>query len=261
MLEDLFMRFASMATLALLTCGCAHAQPSDTTVKDYNSYVLDVVKTMPNGGRYSQADEATINLGKSIYVDQTSMKQNPLVASPIYCSGASYEAFIAVISRLQQEGTLHLSDEAMQGLLVNMQPDGTDYWGRWNANGPGTARAFFELNLGQNSLDWKDAKPGDFMKMWFSDQIGKFEHGHSVVYLGSFEKGGVPYFRYWSSDPPLGRGIHEVPRTHASRVLFSRLQRPENLNNIPLMPKTDPYTASLLTTPTTLDEMKKMVGL
>lgn len=255
------MRFSLMALFAVFSGGCAHAQPNGANLRDYNSYVLDAVKAMPDGGRYSQADEATINLGKSIYVDQGLLKQNPLVASPIYCSGASFEAFVAVIGRLQQEGVIHLTDEALQGLLVNMQPDGTDYWGRWNANGPGTARAFFELNLGTNSLDWKDAKPGDFMKMWFTNEIGKYEHGHSVVYLGSFDKNGVPYFRYWSSDPPVGRGIHEVPRTHAARVLFSHLERPENLNNIPSMPKVDPYTASLLTTPSTIDEVKKMVGI
>jgi len=252
------MRMTSL--VALFVCGCAHAGPQmDTT--DYNSYVLEAVKSMPNGGTYSQADAATINLGKSIYASNGIVEQNPLVASPIYCSGASYEAFIAVIGKLQQQGVIHLTPEAVQGLMVNMQPDGTDYWGRWNANGPGTARAFYELNLGQNFLSWKDAKPGDFMKMWFTNEIGKYEHGHSVVYLGSFKKDSVDYFRYWSSDPPLGRGTHEKPYSHAARVLFSRLQHPENLNNIPQMPKTDPYTASLLTTPSNIDEMKRMIGL
>ncbi|MGZ3652621.1 MAG: hypothetical protein ACXVB9_19280 [Bdellovibrionota bacterium] len=254
------MRFSALAFLALLTCGCAHAQ-MDGSVRDYNSYVLDAVKSLPAGGKYSQSHDATANLGKSIYADHGLIKENPLVASPVYCSGASYQAFIDVIGRLQEQGVIRLSDEAVNGLLVNFQPDGTDYWGRWNANGPGTARAFYELNLGQNSMDWADAKPGDFMKIFFTDQIGKLEHGHSVVYLGSFQKDGVDYFRYWSSDPPLGRGTLEMIKSHAVRVIFSRLQHPENLNNIPSMPKSDPYTASLLTTPSTVEEMRKMIGL
>ena len=229
--------------------------------RDFNEYVLQAVKEMPEGGRYSKLDEATRALGRSIFNEKGFLKQNPLVASPVYCSGASYQAFIQVIGRLQQEGTIRLSEDAINGLLVNMQPDGTDTWGRWNSNGPGTSRLFYELGLGLNTIEWKDAKPGDFLKIFFNDQIGKLERGHSVVYLGSFKKDGVEYFRYWSSDSPLGRGSHELPKSRAVRVIFSRLQHPENLNNISSMPKTDAYLASMLTTSSTLEEMKEKIGL
>jgi hypothetical protein len=228
---------------------------------DYNTYVLDAVRSLPPGGRYSKQEDATIALGNSIFLAAGEVRQNPLVASPIYCSGASYEAFIQVIGRLQQEGLLRLSPEAAAGLLVHMQPDGTDSWGRWNSNGPGTSRLFYELGLGRNFLRWKDAKPGDFLKIFFTDQIGKFERGHSVVYLGSSIRDGVEYFRYWSSDAPLGRGEHEIPKSRAVRVIFSRLEHPEALNNIPLMPQSDPYLASMLTTPSTPEEMRRKIGL
>lgn len=229
--------------------------------RDYNDYVLEAVGELPPGGKYSKLDDATIALGKSIYNERGIVKQNPLVASPVYCSGASYQAFIYVISRLQQEGKLRLRDEIVNGLLVNRQPDGTDTWGRWNSNGPGTSRLFYELGLGLNSMNWKDAKPGDFMKIFFNEHIGKLERGHSVVYLGSRMKDGVEYFRYWSSDAPAGRGTHEIAKSRAVRVIFSRLQYPENLSNIATMPKSDPYLASLLTTPSSLEEMQRKIGL
>lgn len=253
------MKFLKTA-LALLLAG-APALAADLTARDYNDYVVAAVKTLPDGGPYSKKDDATIALGKSLSVDHGLLKQEPSVACPVYCSGASYEAFIAVLIKLQQEKALQLRDEAMEGLLVHMQPDGTDTWGRWNANGPGTSRLFFELGLGMNTMDWKAAKPGDFMKIFYTDQIGKYEHGHSVVYLGTIKKNGTEYMRYWSSDPPNGRGVSEIPKSRVFRAIFSRLQHPENLNNIPSMPKSDPYLASLLTTPSTLDEMKEKIGL
>jgi hypothetical protein len=229
--------------------------------RDYNDYVLDAVRSLPEGGRYSKQDDATRALGRSIMDEHGMIRHDPAAASPVYCSGASYEAFITVIARLQQEGRLQLSDVGEKGLLVNMQPDGTDFWGRWNSNGPGTSRVFYELGLGMNSMDWKDAKPGDFMKIFFNEHIGKLERGHSVVYLGSFTRDGIEYFRFWSSNPPLGRGTKEMAKSKAIRVIFSRLQYPENLNNISSIPVTDPYLASLLTTPSTVEEMRSKIGL
>lgn len=228
---------------------------------DYNRLVLEAVGALPDGGVYSKRDDATIALGKSIYAENDRILQNPLVASPVYCSGASWQAFLYVISKLQAEGKIRLSREAVHGLLVNMQPDGTDSWGRWNSNGPGTSRLFYELGLGLNTMRFEDAKPGDFLKVFFNEHIGKLERGHSVVYLGMARENGVDYIRYWSSDAPKGRGEYRMRKSSAVRVIFSRLQNPEGLNQIPRMPKSDPYLASLLTTPSSLEEMKEKIGL
>jgi len=249
------MKFLLFALL--ITCPPTLAQAAD-----FNQYVLEAVGALPDGGVYSKKDDATIALGKSIFVSSDQyIRQNPLVASPVYCSGASWQAFIHVISKLQAEGKIRLSAEAVQGLLVNMQPDGTDSWGRWNSNGPGTSRLFFELGLGLNTMNFANAKPGDFLKVFFNEHIGKLERGHSVVYLGLVKRAGVEYIRYWSSDAPKGRGISEMRRTSAIRAIFSRLQNPEALNNIPRMPKTDAYLASMLTQASTEAEMKAKIGL
>jgi len=248
-----FFPLVSAAFLAMTTPALAQ--------KDYNAYVLKAVSQMPDGGRYSKLDDATEALGRSIWVDQAGkIAHDPLIARPVYCSGATYEVFVTVIRRLQEEG-LELSPEAVRGLLVNMQPDGHDTWGRWNANGPGTSRLFYELGLGMNTMERKDAKPGDFLKIFFNQHIGKFERGHSVVYLGSLRKNGVDHLRYWSSDAPGGRGIKDIPWSRVVRAIFSRLQHPENLNRIPSMPVVDPYLASMLTKESSLAEMREKIGL
>jgi hypothetical protein len=72
----------------------------------------------------------------------------------------------------------------MENLLIRGQGDGVGIWGRWNANGPGTARLFEELHLGKNFTSFEEARPGDFMKIFWNDNIGGTESGHSVIYLG-----------------------------------------------------------------------------
>ena len=227
--------------------------------KDYNPLVVEAVDSMPDGGRYSKLDDATIALGKAITSINGRIKVDPLLASPVYCSGASYLAFIHVISKLQADG-LNLPTDIVDALLVKMQPDGTDTWGRWNANGPGTSRLFFELGLGPNFVDWKDARPGDFMKIFFTDQIGRYERGHSVVFLGLVRKSGKEYLRYWSSDAPDGRGTHEMLKSRVYRAVFSRLEHPEALANISKMPRTDAYLASMLTESSTVEQMYEKIG-
>ena len=72
----------------------------------------------------------------------------------------------------------------LEHLIIRDQRDGEGIWGRWNANGPGTARLFHELGLGSNFDNFDQAKPGDFMKIFWSRQVGKSEHGHSTIFLG-----------------------------------------------------------------------------
>ena len=94
--------------------------------------------------------------------------------------------------------------------------------GRWNANGPGTARLFYELRLGTNSTDFSSAKPGDFMKIFWTPEVGNTEHGHSVVYLGTETKNAEPYVRFWSSNVPAGYGEKSVPAEQNRAGIFSR---------------------------------------
>ena len=92
---------------------------------------------------------------------------------------------------MRERGDLRLNDETLDQLMIRGQRDGAGIWGRWNANGPGTARLFYELGLGRNFDDFEAAQPGDFMKIFWSEEVGRAEHGHSVIYLGMEKKIGT----------------------------------------------------------------------
>jgi hypothetical protein len=140
-------------------------------------------------------------------------------------------------------------------------PDGVGIWGRWNANGPGTARLFHELGLGKNFTDWEQARPGDFMKIFWSSDVGKKERGHLVVFLGTETKDGVEHVRFWSSNKPGGYGEKSVQKSKVAAAIFSRLENPSNMQRAAAMPKKDPYLASLLTHESSLSEALQKSGV
>jgi hypothetical protein len=146
-------------------------------------------------------------------------------------------------------------------LMIRGQRDGAGIWGRWNANGPGTARLFYELDLGRNFDDFEEAQPGDFMKIFWSPEVGREEHGHSVIYLGTEKKMGLDYVRFWSSNIPFGYGERSVPRTKIVHAILSRLYSPSNLSRIGAAPLLDKYLASLERVRSSYAEAKEKCGM
>lgn len=216
---------------------------------------------MPSGGKYSATTYATIKLESAAHFESGKFFILPDSASPSYCSGATYLVFLKTIEALRDSGDLNLNYATLTALMIhNGQRDGEGIWGRWNANGPGTARLFFELGLGRNFTDFSKAKPGDFMKIFWNDEVGKLEHGHSVIYLGMEQQAGVDYVRYWSSNIPSGYGEKSVPRSKIIRAIFSRLEAPENLAHIEAAPGVDAYLASLLTKRSSFGEAAQKCG-
>ena len=169
--------------------------------------------------------------------------------------------FIRTLETLRARGELRLDYTTLEQLIIRDQRDGEGIWGRWNANGPGTARLFHELGLGQNFDDFNRAKPGDFMKIFWSRQVGKSEHGHSTIFLGTENHFGVQYVRYWSSNIPSGYGEKSVPRSKIAYAIFSRLETPANLARISTAPSVDSYLASLLRTRSSIAEAGTKCGL
>ena len=185
----------------------------------------------------------------------------PTAPYPSFCSGATYLVFIKTIEALRDRGQLQLDFATLNQLIIRDQHDGEGIWGRWNANGPGTARLFHELGLGRNFDSFAEAQPGDFMKIFWSKEVGRSESGHSVIFLGTENRAGVEYVRFWSSNMPAGYGEKEVPRTKIACAIFSRLQTPGNLSRIHSAPETDSYLASLLTKRSSFAEATKMCGI
>jgi hypothetical protein len=230
-----------------------------SVAEDCNALILDQIKQMPQGGRYSVSHFAKIRLQSSAHFE--SGKFFILPTGPSFCSGATYLVFIRTIEALRARGEVHLDYATLEKLIIRDQRDGEGIWGRWNANGPGTARLFHELQLGRNFDNFDQAKPGDFMKIFWSRQVGRNEHGHSTIFLGMENRPDGQYVRYWSSNIPAGYGEKSVPRSKIAYAIFSRLQTPANLARIDSAPLVDTYLASLLRTRSSIAEAGTKCGL
>ena len=228
---------------------------------DYDSLILEQIKEMPQGGRYSVSHFAKIRLQSSAHFESGKFFILPSQASPSFCSGATYLVFIRTIEALRARSQLQLDYSTLERLIIRDQRDGEGIWGRWNANGPGTARLFHELQLGRNFDNFDQAKPGDFMKIFWSRKVGKNEHGHSTIFLGMENRPDGQYVRYWSSNIPSGYGEKSVPRSKIAYAIFSRLQAPANLARIGNTPVVDTYLASLLRSRSSIAEASAKCGL
>ena len=243
----------------------AFATPNDLLAQlapsPLNDLILQQIREMPVGGKYSASRTATIRLQSAAHFESGKFFILPDAASPSYCSGATYLVFMKTIEALRDRGDLQLNYETLDQLMIRGQPDGAGIWGRWNANGPGTARLFYELGLGRNFDDFGDARPGDFMKIFWSPEVGREEHGHSVIYLGTEKKAGLDYVRFWSSNIPFGYGERSVPRTKIVHAIFSRLYAPANLARIEETPAVDRYLAGLVRVRSNYAEAKAKCGM
>jgi hypothetical protein len=228
---------------------------------NFNGTILEQINHMPVGGRYSASRVATIRLQSAAHFESGKFFILPSAASPSYCSGATYLVFMKAIEAARAAGSLHLDFATLEQLMIRNQRDGQGIWGRWNANGPGTARLFYELNLGENFDDFAQAIPGDFMKIFWSPEVGRSEHGHSVIFLGMEKQYGLDYVHFWSSNIPLGYGEKKVPRSKIIHAIFSRLETPANLTRIHNIPATDTYLAGLIARRSSFAEAKAKCGM
>ncbi len=177
---------------------------------------------------------------------------DPSVARKTYCSGATYLVFARAIQSLLPPSAF--AGGLADALAIRGQPDGIGVWGRWNANGPGTACLFHELGLGQNFTSFEAARPGDFMKIFWTDAVGRREHGHSVIYMGTEQQNGVEMIRFWSSNKPGGYGEKSVPRTRIAGAIFSRLEIPGNIERVSSLSARNRYLSGLLATDSSFGE-------
>ena len=255
----------SLVRVLCFTILFAFATPNDSLAQlapsPLNDLILQQIREMPIGGKYSASRTATIRLQSAAHFESGKFFILPDAASPSYCSGATYLVFMKTIEALRDRGDLELKYETLDQLMIRGQPDGAGIWGRWNANGPGTARLFYELGLGRNFDDFEEARPGDFMKIFWSPEVGREEHGHSVIYLGTEKRAGLDYVRFWSSNIPLGYGERSVLRTKIVHAIFSRLYAPANLARIEETPAVDRYLAGLERVRSNYAEAKAKCGM
>jgi hypothetical protein len=248
-----------MRRLIIALCATAIAQGAPAA--DLNGLILEQMRKMPSGGKYSVSHFAKIKLQSAAHFESGKFFVIPTAPYPSFCSGATYIVFIKAIETLRDSGQLKLDVATLNQLVIRDQHDGEGIWGRWNANGPGTARLFHELGLGRNFTDFAQAQPGDFMKIFWNQSVGRLESGHSVIFLGTVNHPDGEYVRFWSSNIPNGYGEKEVPRSKIANAIFSRLETPANLTRIHDIPVVDVYLSELLRKKSDFAEATKKCGI
>ena len=271
------LSLVSVAVLALSACGALWGKPADaksantkatdakgavkTTAAPWNAAILQAIRLFPEGGGYSTGKDAFDALREAVHWEDDRPALRPKSAKPSFCSGGTYVAFLVMLAQQQFDGKLSLTPDVWRLLMVDNQRDGAGVWGRWNANGPGTARLFFETGAGRNFTDWSQAQPGDFLKVFWNEAIGAQESGHSVIFMGTETKDSEEMVAFWSSNQPDGYGVKSVPRSKIKRAIFSRLETPNKLSTVSKMPGQDDFLTSLQQTVVTPEAAAKMVGI
>lgn len=179
-------------------------------------------------------------------------------AEPSFCSSACYLLLLKSLEiwDSRQPGRV-ISEQAWLALVPRMgQHDGEGPWGWANANGPGLAVLVHRLGAGVNFEDWRQARPGDFMKIFWTDHIGRRESGHLTVLV----KDGGDDVTFWSSNIPDGYGVKTVPKSKISRVIFTRITRPERFNLAPRI-GSHPWLSSLLKQEVSMKEVRSHSGI
>jgi hypothetical protein len=256
--HNAFVRPEDQKILSPLVRETIHVESNDLPRSEINKLIVKMIERMPTGGEYRASRESTEKLATAIRAKGTALDIDCQLAKPSFCSSATYLLFLSVLEQLNKNKQFIFKQGVPEMLLVTGQQDGVGVWGRWNANGPGTARLFEELQLGNNFTSIDQAEAGDFLKIFWNDQIGLKEVGHSVVYLGRGINGSV---KYWSSNEKGGYGRAEVPQSKIKRTLFSHLSDPARINQIRYAPTTEKYLASMLIRSSTPQEMYEMVGV
>lgn len=247
---------------ACLLIGCFVFSPLIKAQEQYNQWVIDAINKMPTAGGYEltatsvkkMRDAFSWKLDGSDQLDLNAMK-----ATPSYCTTATYMVFYKVLERYWATTGRRPSRALLERLKPNLERDGLRTWGRWNSNGPGTAKFFTDAALGENFDQIEKAKPGDFLKIFWNAEVGKNERGHSVIYMGKQLLNGVEMIRYWGSNTSTqGFGFKVIPKSDAERLLFSRLTQIQNFENVALTPEEDKFLASMLSVVSSWSEVRRV---
>jgi hypothetical protein len=303
-MPELYFRAAAVIRGILLTCaGILTGLLSSVLVvaasaADVNQVILKAIQSMPSGGSYSLGS-GNANVARATWLTGSQLMVDPSAAEPTHCSSATYVLLLKTL--LNPALGLNLDLDTEKALLPRQQGDGVGIWGRWNANGPGTAALFHELNLGNNFTDIGLARPGDFMKVSWNGIIGsdprirdpnKNEKGHSAIFLGSWKDSqGKVWVDFWTSNsagyiyrhyPPKSRvegvdfvEMSKVPSLEGysyrtapyggpkaiAFIIFSRLSRPGNITMRSNLPVTNKYLADLTKRHSSREEEAAQCGI
>lgn len=239
--QNNLLLFLFAISFALPSCAQVETESGQKTPA-LNSQILAAVKSMPTGGGYEASQAAVDRLAASVTLKDSVILQDTKACGKSFCSGATYLVFLRVIEQLRLQNSSFLPAENLTRYANLGVKDGEEIFGRWNANGPGTAKLFADLKCGVNFTLYAHAQPGDFMKMWWTDAIGGKERGHLVVFLSQTPT----TVTYWSANEPNGYGRKTVAKSKIKHHLFSRLTTPAALTNASKLSPKDQFLADML---------------
>ncbi len=229
--------------------------------QNFNAMVLQGIREFPGGGGYAAgpADVARVATNAVVWDEaRGGLVISPQKAAPTFCSAAVYMVLLRSLQRWEGQSGHRLPAKAWKTLDVRPdQPDGTGAWGRANANGPGLARLVAQLGAGVNFRDIRQAQPGDFLKIFWTPDIGAKERGHLVVYLGLEKKNGTACLRYWSANKPGGYGVKSAPLSRMHNLIFTRITAPQNFARATALPEHDAWLESMQTHSHSFDSVRK----
>jgi hypothetical protein len=152
----------------------------------------------------------------------------------------------------EQLGSLDIKRRMPDG---SARVDGQGPFAIFNSNGAGVAAFLKHTGTGFSFRDDKlgHARPGDFLKLFWNENVGATERGHQVVFTGRREVAGREMICFWSSqrqnrkkrrghgtealyfaasaDGKVHEGYGEVcrPRSDVKAMIFSRVTCMEHL--------------------------------
>ena len=232
----------------------------------FNRIVLNTIqKDMPSGGGYSATPTDVERLAQQAVVwseSKQSLTIEPRQAVPTFCSAACYMVLLRSVQRWESTVGRRFPAEIWKKLDVTLnQPDGTGIWGRANANGPGFAKMIHDIGAGINFNDVRLAQPGDFLKIFWSEDIGLTERGHLVIYLGLERKNGSVYLRYWSANKPGGYGVKSAPLSRMHNLIFTRITAPQNFVRATKLPTCDSWLEDMQRRSFTFAEVRRKCNI
>ena len=250
--------------LVLAFATSAHCLPATKpNSNQIRQWILDSISEMPVQGGY----ELTLLPAKKMrdaftWIDPTELVVDPSIAVPSYCTTATYLVFYKTLEKYWNSAQLSPDKNILKMLKPNLEDDGVRIWGRWNSNGPGTGKLFFDLKLGPNFDEITEAQTGDFIKIFWNDQVGKLEKGHTGIFLAHEIINGVSWLRFWgSSKSTQGYSEKLVPFTDFKKILISRLENISNLSKINSLEVLDPFLASMLKVVSNWNEVRQVTGI
>jgi len=176
---------------------------------DYNRMILDIIKSLPEGGGYSlSARTVQMPTISAHNIGAGRWEMRVYDGHPSYCTSAAYALYARLVASLHNAGTLRLSPAQLRAFKITRRmPDGTarldgeGLFGIFNANGAGVAAFLKHTGTGFSFRDDKlaYARPGDFLKLFWNDKVGAHEQGHQVVYTGRREISGRDMVCFWGS--------------------------------------------------------------